>query len=248
MRLVSIEFFLKWVVSRTEEAQYCQPCGHSPGSRVSLCGGRLPACNSAHAGRHQNPFWSNSVAAACNSPKHPSAGSSWPSLRTTSSATSGVLSLERTSQLNATPDLPSESEAWPVDDSLSLLSRLLLGVRPATHWLLPRSLRRGSDNARQRTLVALCASCGWLWDWRSGTRSARRTAGLAPWRWLPTRMRSSFVLLRDSTRLPHVFLKLPDVPDVNCVQNSFLNPTTEMRSPPGPHESLPVHPLFEIFP
>ena len=112
-RLVSIEFFQKWV-SRTEETQYCQPCGHSPGSRVSLCGGRLPACSSAHAGRHQNPFWSNSVAAACNSPKHPSTGFSWPNLRTTSTATS-VFSrwscevrqprmpntpLERTSQLN----------------------------------------------------------------------------------------------------------------------------------------------------
>ena len=35
------------------------------------------------------------------------------------------------------PDLPSASEAWPVDDSLSLL----LGVRPATPSLLPRSLR-----------------------------------------------------------------------------------------------------------
>ena len=29
--------------------------GHSPGSRVSVCGRRLPACSSAHAGRHQSP-------------------------------------------------------------------------------------------------------------------------------------------------------------------------------------------------
>ena len=121
--------------------------------------------------------------------------------------------MERTSQLNVTPGLPSASEAWPVDDSRSLLSRLLLGVRPATPSLLPRSLRRGSDNARHKMrIVWLSGICpqeqdlpGALQVWHSGNgfsfvmRSSifsERPDGCAQH--------------RDSRRLPHIFPKLLD--------------------------------------
>ena len=56
----------------------------------SVCGGRLPSCSSAQEGL-QNLVRSNSDDAARNSPKQPSSGSSLLSLRTTSPATSGVL-------------------------------------------------------------------------------------------------------------------------------------------------------------
>ena len=56
-----IEFFLWWV-SRTEEAQYHQPWGHSSSSRVSVCGGRLPSCSSGKESLHKNPLRSSSIA------------------------------------------------------------------------------------------------------------------------------------------------------------------------------------------
>ena len=54
-----------------EEAQYCQPCGHSPGSRASCSGVRWQACKATKLARHQNPCLSRSAEAACNSSKHP---------------------------------------------------------------------------------------------------------------------------------------------------------------------------------
>ena len=48
-----------------EEAQYCQPCGHSPGSRASCSGVRRPACKATKLPRHQNPCLSRSAEAAC---------------------------------------------------------------------------------------------------------------------------------------------------------------------------------------
>ena len=54
-----------------EEAQYCQPCGYSPGSRASCSGVRWQACKATKLARHQNPCLSRSAEAACNSHKHP---------------------------------------------------------------------------------------------------------------------------------------------------------------------------------
>ena len=39
--------------SKMEEAQYCQPCGHSPASRTLHCGGLLPSCTSTQLGRQE---------------------------------------------------------------------------------------------------------------------------------------------------------------------------------------------------
>ena len=52
-----------WTMSQTEteDAQYCQPCCHSP-IRASLVSGRLP-CHNVVQLRRQKPCWSNTVAA-----------------------------------------------------------------------------------------------------------------------------------------------------------------------------------------
>ena len=50
----SMVLFLK-VRSEAEDAQYCQPCCHSPGSFDGFVGGRLPLRNSDQLGRSANP-------------------------------------------------------------------------------------------------------------------------------------------------------------------------------------------------
>ena len=72
-------------------------------------------------------------------------------------------------QLNVTrPPIRIGSVA---NDSLSLLSRLLLGVRPATPSLLPRSLPRVSDNTRH--CVHRVGSGSWAYDMRTKGNSDR---------------------------------------------------------------------------
>ena len=74
--------------SRTEDAQHCQPCGHSPGSRALSFGGLLPSRKALH----QNPALSSKLAACLSSPTHPLPGPGSSNWRTTSTATSGVRS------------------------------------------------------------------------------------------------------------------------------------------------------------
>ena len=62
-RTDSIWVFLK-NASEIEEAQYCQPCCHSSGSPVLLCGGRLPWRSSGNDGVHQKPSLSSRVDAS----------------------------------------------------------------------------------------------------------------------------------------------------------------------------------------
>ena len=57
-RASSMVVFLK-CESETEDAQYCQPCFHSPGSSVVLSGGLFPWRSSGHPGLHQKPTRSN---------------------------------------------------------------------------------------------------------------------------------------------------------------------------------------------
>ena len=78
--------------SKVEEAQYCQPCGHSPGSRALPSGGLLPSRNSTQLGRHWNPCMSKRTEASCSSCKHPWKSSWDDNWSTTSVATAGLRS------------------------------------------------------------------------------------------------------------------------------------------------------------
>ena len=62
-RTDSIWVFLK-NASEMEEAQYCQPCCHSPGSPILFCGGRFPWRSSGHDGLHQKPSLSSRLDAS----------------------------------------------------------------------------------------------------------------------------------------------------------------------------------------
>ena len=67
----TITVSLKWY-STEEDAGYCQPWCHSPGSAETGGGGRFPSLNSAQVGRPTKPAWSKTLAASHNCAVQPS--------------------------------------------------------------------------------------------------------------------------------------------------------------------------------
>ena len=181
----NIEILLLWV-SETEDAQYCQPCGHSPGSRVVLWRSR----------RKIPPNWvaTRSPCVPTRLPlqflETPIKGHSSLNMRTTAMATSGVRwwiiwmeSAHHNAQLTAIPDRPF---AWATSPTHEPLPHTRPGPLPRTLWRWTRCLRSWATQQAADKLGGIVLIVWSPKGWRSATVPAKHTGDLVQNEWLPT--------------------------------------------------------------
>ena len=175
-----------------EEAQDCQPCGHSPGSRALHSGGLLPSHNSTQLGRRWNPCMSNRTEASRSSCKHPWRGSWDDSWSTTSVATAGLRSaiMGRASahdaQKAAGAHLSAERKPSPPIrignvEMLCAFSSSSAGTWPSSLLAVSTFPRRGHDSRPTTDSVASSSLCGSRAGLHSAGGAATNTGDRVLW-------------------------------------------------------------------
>ena len=164
----SMNIFLKRE-SRREDAQYCQPCGHSPGSRALLFGGLLPSRKTCQLGLHQNPTLSSKLAACLSSPTHPFPGPGSSNWRTTSTATSGVRSpiIFNASLQDAQYAAGAQRSADRSPSPPMRIGNVDNCLDSTSSWLgipSPRFQNRGPHNNQQTDWATWCGWSDLLWE------------------------------------------------------------------------------------